>query len=108
MSTVNLHAASVPSSSTVPPHDPLRRLERWGLLALMVLFAGFGVATEVRSAFLRRPMTDLQVYLRAAWAARSGGDIYAITDDNGWHYHYPPLLAIALIPLADAPAGEPV
>jgi alpha-1,2-mannosyltransferase len=83
----------------------LHRLERWGLIALMVLFAGFGVATEIRSAFLRRPMTDLQVYLRAAWAARSGGDIYAITDNNGWHYHYPPLLAIALIPLADAPAG---
>jgi alpha-1,2-mannosyltransferase len=101
VSTVNLRADSVPTPSTVP----LGRLERWGLVALMVLFVGFGFATEVRSAFMRRPMTDLQVYLRAAWAARTGGDIYAITDDNGWHYHYPPLLAIALIPLADAPAG---
>jgi hypothetical protein len=64
---------------------------------------GFSGVVELRSAFLKRPMTDLQVYLRAAWAVRSGADLYQITDDNGWHYHYPPLLAILLAPLADPP-----
>jgi hypothetical protein len=50
-------------------------------------------------------MTDLDVYLRAAWAVREGQDFYTITDDNGWHYHYPPLFAILLVPLADPPPG---
>ncbi len=36
---------------------------------------------------------------------RSGADLYAVTDDNGFHYHYPPLFAILLAPLADPPAG---
>ena len=36
---------------------------------------------------------------------KKGGDLYGITDDNHWHYHYPPLLAILLTPLADPPAG---
>ena len=53
-------------------------------------------------------MTDLQVYLRAAWAVRSGADLYTIIDDNQWHYHYPALFAILMTPLADPPAGEPM
>jgi hypothetical protein len=65
----------------------------------------FGVLVVVRSAFLSRHMTDLQVYLRAAWAVRAGEDMYTVLDDNKWHYHYPPLLAIVLTPLADAPPG---
>ena len=35
----------------------------------------------------------------------AGTDLYAITDANDWHYHYPPLLAILLTPLADPPPG---
>jgi len=70
-----------------------------------VACVAFSVIVEYRSAFLQRHMTDVQVYLRAAWAARVGEDIYAVTDDNHWHYHYPPLLALASMPLADAPAG---
>src|SRR5205085_3345118 len=30
---------------------------------------------------------------------------YDVTDDNHWHYHYPPLFAVLLTPLADPPAG---
>jgi alpha-1,2-mannosyltransferase len=66
----------------------------------------FGAIVEMRSAFLHYRMTDLDVYLRAAWAVRTGHDPYTITDDRGWHYHYPPLFAIALIPLADPPRGH--
>jgi hypothetical protein len=65
----------------------------------------FGALVELRSAFLSRRMGDLGVFVRTAWAVRSGQDIYAITDDNRFHYHYPPLLAILLVPLADPPAG---
>jgi hypothetical protein len=78
----------------------------WGVLALLVLLAVvFGGLVEMRSAFLTRRMTDLPCYLRGAWAVRSGTDLYQITDDNNWHYNYPPLLAILLVPLADPPAG---
>jgi hypothetical protein len=74
------------------------------LLAMVIV--GFGVVTEVRSAgMLERRMGDLGCYLRAAWAVRTGGDLYDIHDDNGWHYNYPPLLAILAVPLADAPEG---
>jgi hypothetical protein len=79
--------------------------ERILLVLLFLTALGFGYAVELRSAFMQRRMTDLDVYLRAAWAVRTGGDIYTITDDNDWHYHYPPLFAICMTPLADPPAG---
>src|SRR5439155_13554060 len=47
------------------------------------------------------PKTDFQVYARAAWAVRAGQDIYSHTDNNGWHYVYPPAFAVLLAPLAD-------
>ncbi len=73
---------------------------------MVMLVVGFGVVTEVRSAgALQRRMGDLDCYLRAAWAVRTGTDPYDIQDDNGWHYNYPPLLAIVAVPLADAPKG---
>jgi hypothetical protein len=84
-------------------------LNRWhwfGLGLLVVVVSVFGVLVEIRSAFLKRRMGDLDVFLRAAWAVRSGADIYTITDDNGFHYHYPPLFAIFMTPLADPPVGS--
>ena len=81
------------------------RVTRWvGVFALVAVLA-FGVLVEVRSAFLKRHMTDLGVYLRTAWALRAGEDIYDIADDNGWHYQYPPLFAILMMPLADPLPG---
>jgi len=71
------------------------------LLGLAV-FAGF---SEIRSCFLKERHTDFGVYLRAAYAARTGGDMYQITDDHGWHYCYPPPFALLLTPLADPPSG---
>jgi alpha-1,2-mannosyltransferase len=82
------------------------RLERIGLVALFAAAIIFGPLVELRSAFLTHRRTDLDVFLRAAWAARTGRDIYTITDPNGWHFHYPPIFAIAMIPLADPPPGE--
>lgn len=83
-----------------------KRWERRGLWLLLFLIPAFGVVVEHRSAFLHRRMGDLGVYLRGAWAARQGGEqLYTISCDGGWHYVYPPLLAILLAPLADPPPG---
>ena len=84
-------------------NNNLFRWERIGLLCLALVLVGFGVLVEIRGAFLHKRRTDLAVYLRAAWAVRSGADFYSITDDKGLHYHYPPLLAILLSPFADPP-----
>ncbi|HEV3113989.1 MAG TPA: glycosyltransferase family 87 protein [Candidatus Binataceae bacterium] len=82
-----------------------RGIERWGIGLFILCALAFGAIVEMRSAFLHARMTDLDVYLRAAWAVRTGHDPYTVTDDRGLHYHYPPLFAIVLIPLADAPHG---
>src|SRR5205823_2971111 len=83
----------------------LSRLERGVLAALLALVVVFGVLVEIRTAFLKRRMGDLGCYLRAAWAVRTGNDLYDVTDDNTWHYNSPPLLAILMAPLADPPPG---
>src|SRR5229473_817054 len=79
------------------------RLERYALILFAVAVVAFGPVVEFRSAFLTHRRTDLDVYLRAAWAVRTAQDPYKITDDHGWHYHYPPLFAIVMVPLADPP-----
>jgi hypothetical protein len=83
----------------------LGRWERIGLAAFFALAVGFAGLVELRSAFQERRKGDLDVFLRAAWAVRAGADLYGVTDNNGYHYHYPPLFAILLAPLADPPAG---
>jgi hypothetical protein len=85
----------------------LTRWERRGLGLLLTAVVVFGAVVEKRSAFLTRHMGDLGVFARAAWAVRAGEDIYAVAD-NRFHYHYPPLFAILLTPLADPPPGAPM
>ena len=82
----------------------MRRWEKWATILLLFVVVGFGVLVEIRSAFLENRKTDLGTYLRAAWAVRSGANMYTVTDENHWHYCYPPVFAILLTPLADAPA----
>ncbi len=113
------------SSAPQLPAEPPLPIERFGLIALLVGMVIFGAALAIRASFSDRKLTphqralvaegfrgrpsrtktDLDVYLRAAWAFRTGHDAYKITDDNGWHYLYPPLFAILLMPLADPPAS---
>jgi alpha-1,2-mannosyltransferase len=91
------------------PEQPreLTRLDRIGLLVLLVAFVVFSGVVQFRCALApSRRLGDWNVFARAAWAARTGGDLYAIADDNGFHYLYPPAFAVLLAPLADAPAGE--
>lgn len=81
--------------------------QRRGLYGLLVVVVLFGGLVEFRTAFLHRRMGDLEVFLRTAWAVRAGADIYVVTDSKGFHYHYPPLFAVVMTPLADAPPGAP-
>src|SRR6267154_31891 len=90
------------------PAEPLSKLERAALMLLALVPIVFGVLVEVRGAFLQTRRTDLAVFARAAWAVRSGIDVYSVTDEKGLHYHYPPLLAILMAPLADPPPGVPM
>ena len=45
-------------------------------------------------------MTDLTVYTKAGAAFFDGRDPYTVANHRGWHYLYPPLLAIVVAPLA--------
>lgn len=74
------------------------------VLFFFLLF--FADIVQIRSAFLSRVMGDADCFFRAGWAAKVGKSIYEVTDPNGWHYNYPPLFAITMIPLADPPPGE--
>jgi hypothetical protein len=94
---------------SVSPAAPLGRVEQlflWLLAAVVLIFSFVAVDHQ---AIQGQRKGDLGVFLRAAWAARTGTSLYRITDDHGWHYHYPPLLAGLLIPLADPPpATSPI
>ncbi len=82
------------------------RFARWSALLLTIILVVFGIITFARSAMQQTRKTDLTVYLRAAWAVREGEDLYRVTDEHGWHYHYPPLLATMLVPFAQPPVGS--
>src|SRR3990172_3097851 len=79
------------------------RLTKALLTAAVILFLGLGFVTVLRAtkAFKR---TDITVYLAAADSVRRGGDdLYRITNERGWHYHYLPLFAIAMVPFSRLP-----
>ncbi len=103
----SLKSATLNSAALNPAasaEQPLSRMDRVGLALLLLAAIAFGALVELRSAFLSRRMGDLGVYLRGAWAVRAGTGIYDITDNNNWHYCYPPLLAVLMVPLADPPS----
>ena len=93
--------------------EPFRewRFERYEKIALISACASllvFGLHIERRTA-LRRSLrfTDLGVYPRAAWAVRSGENLYTVSDSNDLHYNYPPAFAILFTPLARPPWKDP-
>jgi alpha-1,2-mannosyltransferase len=104
MTTAHPPPGSLETRAPLPQR--LLRHERLGIAALAIAMVTFGFITEARSAFLKHHHTDLDVYLRAAWAVRKGLDIYTVVDEHNWHYHYPPLFAILMVPLADPPPDE--
>jgi len=74
--------------------------ERVWLVAGLCALLAFGINVEQRTALRRTPMTDLGVFSCAAGAVLSGENLYSVTDWHGWHYQYPPTLAILFIPMA--------
>ena len=87
------------------PNVAVSRGQRWIIAGLLLAVIALGAVTEIRSAYLKRRMTDLDCYLRAAWAIRTSVDPYSVVEENGWHYCYPHFLAVMLGPLA-APAAR--
>ncbi|QEL14406.1 glycosyltransferase family 87 protein [Limnoglobus roseus] len=85
----------------------LLRWERAALGLIAFSLVAFGAVVEIRSAFQQERRTDFGVYARAGWSVRAGQDLYAVADDRGWHYCYPPAFAVLMTPFADPPAGEP-
>ncbi len=99
----------VPSAPVPPAGAKPSWLAGWEkalLWLFLVAVLAFGAVVEMRSAFLKRRMTDVDCFLRGAWAVRQGLDMYAVTETNGWHYNYPPLFAIAMTPFASPPPGS--
>lgn len=96
-----MHTPSLP-----PLADrPLYRWEKAAVALLALLALAFGGLTLLRSAYQDTRKTDFGVYARAAWAVRADHDPYRVTDDNGWHYVYPPPFVLLFLPLADPPEG---
>ncbi len=96
-----------PSFDATAPagHEPLRRLELCAVCTSLLVLILFAILVVHRSAFQETRHTDATVYFRAAWRIRTGASLYEVADENQLHYAYPPLLAILLAPLADAPSG---
>ena len=93
-------------SPALPPKEsePRRswrfnQLEKIAIASALLGLIVFGAIIEFRTALRRVPMTDLGVFSCASWAAWHGEDIYNTTDWHGWHYQYPPALAILFAPL---------
>lgn len=87
--------------------DPSRRWcfscrEKAWIAFVMFGLLVFGINLEQRTALRRMPMTDLGVFTCAAAAVQNGESLYAATDWHGWHYQYPPTLAILFRPFAQA------
>ncbi|MFI4974245.1 MAG: glycosyltransferase family 87 protein [Caulobacterales bacterium] len=101
---------SAGSSSTAAPDKgdvlTMRFKALLGLLAFVVVMFGAITVNRADGAADGHRRTDAGVYFRAAWAMRTGADPYTITDDNGWHYIYPPALAVLAAPFADPPRAQ--
>ena len=96
------------SVNTCKPGWKFNRREKVAMTAVLLVGVMFGANLEQRTALRRVPMTDLGVFTSAASAVQSGKDIYSATDWHGWHYVYPPALAIMFFPLAlPGPAPQP-
>ncbi len=84
---------------------------RWlGILLILGLGWGVGISTFYRGAVSPKQRTDLTVYLKAGEMVAEGraDTMYEIVNKRGWHYVYPPLLAILLAPLSKWPLSATV
>ena len=71
----------------------------WALLALIVLV--LGCSTVYRVAWDDVARTDYTVYRLAGQAAVHGGNLYAVQNERGWNYVYPPPFALLMVLFAN-------
>ena len=83
--------------------QPIGRRGRIGLGLMAAVFVVFSFYTVHLETHRYPGKGDLDVFLRAGWAAREGQSLYKVTDGHGFHYLYTPLFADMLTPLADPP-----
>jgi len=84
---------------------------KWlGILLILGLAGGVGISTFYRGAISPKQRTDLTVYLKAGETVAGGraDRIYEVTSIRGWHYVYPPILAILLAPVSKWPLSATV
>ncbi|HKT53745.1 MAG TPA: hypothetical protein VJP88_04795, partial [Caulobacteraceae bacterium] len=81
--------------------QPIGRRGRIGLGLMAAVFVVFSFYTVHLETHRYPGKGDLDVFLRAGWAAREGQSLYKVTDGHGFHYLYTPLFADMLTPLAD-------
>lgn len=84
---------------------------KWlGLLLVLGLVVGVGISTLYRGAFGPKQRTDLTVYLKAGERVADGraDELYEVTNIRGWHYVYPPILAVLLAPVSKWPLAATV
>lgn len=95
------YARNLKSDPATDTRWNFRRHERiWITVSVCALLA-LGCLQERRTALRQIPMTDLGVFCIASGAIWSGENPYAIPDWHGWHYQYPPALAILFLPFAE-------
>lgn len=103
-------SSSRPSVTPAPGHRSVRdKLKGWEFYAIAIVgiaMLAFGWLVVKRSALQNERKTDLDVFLRAAWAVRANEDIYATFSERGWNYVYPSTFAILLTPLAEPPTEQ--
>ena len=76
--------------------------ERKIIAIVICTLLAYGVLLERRTALRHAPMSDLGVFCIAANPSH-------VPDRHGWHYQYPPALAILFLPFAEpAPLPQPV
>ena len=85
------------------PRAPGSRNAAKTTIVLAAIFISFFALTLKLEVGKHPGKGDLDVFLRAAWAAREGESLYRTTDDKGHHYLYPPLFASLSVPFADPP-----
>jgi hypothetical protein len=85
-----------------------RRLWWFCLSVAIVAWGWFDVRSRARIDPLNPTVhkTDVTVYTVAAQAMFAGEDPYEVSNPRGWHYLYPPILAILMYPIALLPSTE--
>lgn len=78
----------------------------WAVIAIIAL-ALIAVSPILFHRTVISGMSDTQVFFRAGWAVWTGYPLYEVADMHGWHYHYPPPLALLMGPFADPLPGFP-